>query len=60
MATYARSEDMINIGAYVKGSSPDIDRSIELRPRVERFLRQPMDLSVSLGEARKDLLKVVG
>jgi flagellum-specific ATP synthase len=59
MATYARSEDMINIGAYVKGSSPDIDRSIELRPRIEKFLRQPLDVSVSLEEARKDLIKVV-
>ncbi|MFH1138379.1 MAG: FliI/YscN family ATPase, partial [Pseudomonadota bacterium] len=32
MATYARSEDMINIGAYVKGSNPSIDKAVKLMP----------------------------
>lgn len=40
LAIYAEAEDLIRIGAYVKGSSPQVDRAIELMPAVERFLRQ--------------------
>ncbi len=38
MATYQENEDLINIGAYVKGSNPNIDRAIDLRPGIEAFL----------------------
>jgi flagellum-specific ATP synthase len=40
MATYQENEDLINIGAYIKGSNPNIDRAIELRPVIEEFLAQ--------------------
>ncbi len=40
LATYAEAEDLIRIGAYAKGSSPKVDRAIELMPAVELFLRQ--------------------
>ncbi len=40
MATYQENEDLINIGAYTKGSNPNIDRAIELRPAIEEFLAQ--------------------
>ncbi|MDO4753794.1 MAG: flagellar protein export ATPase FliI, partial [Bacillota bacterium] len=32
MATYNNSEDLINIGAYMKGSNPLIDRAVEKHP----------------------------
>ena len=40
MATYRDAEDLINIGAYVPGSSPAIDRAVRLMPQVNSFLRQ--------------------
>jgi flagellum-specific ATP synthase/type III secretion protein N (ATPase) len=40
MATYNRSSDLINIGAYVEGSNPAIDRAIETMPSLLQFLRQ--------------------
>jgi flagellum-specific ATP synthase/type III secretion protein N (ATPase) len=40
MATYNRSSDLINIGAYVEGSNPAIDRAIETMPSLFQFLRQ--------------------
>jgi len=40
LATYERAKDLINIGAYVAGSNPQIDRSIALLPKVKEFLRQ--------------------
>lgn len=40
MATYADAEDLINIGAYAPGSSPQIDAAIGLHPGITAFLRQ--------------------
>jgi len=40
MATYQEARDLINIGAYVRGSNPRIDAAIDAMPRVEAFLRQ--------------------
>ncbi|MCB2201359.1 FliI/YscN family ATPase [bacterium] len=40
VATYRESEDLINVGAYVKGSSARIDRAIEKIDDLNAFLRQ--------------------
>jgi flagellum-specific ATP synthase len=40
MAVYAQAEDLINIGAYVKGASPKIDQAISVHERIDAFLRQ--------------------
>ena len=40
MAVYRENEDLIQIGAYERGGSEEIDRAIELRPRWQAFLRQ--------------------
>lgn len=45
LATYREAEDIINIGAYVKGSNPKIDLSIKKHPHLESFLIQDMDQS---------------
>jgi flagellum-specific ATP synthase len=41
LAVYNNARDLINIGAYVGGSNPQIDRAIALMPAVTDFLRQP-------------------
>ena len=40
LATYDKSSDLINIGAYVEGSNPAIDEAIVLMPSLLSFLRQ--------------------
>lgn len=40
LAVYADAEDLINVGAYVKGSNPQIDEAIEKIPVIQEFLRQ--------------------
>ena len=40
LATYRDAEDLINIGAYVKGSNPAIDEAIRLIPGIRKFLQQ--------------------
>lgn len=42
VSSYTEAEDLINIGAYVKGSNSLIDRSIEKRDEINEFLAQGM------------------
>jgi len=43
MAIYAEAKDLIDVGAYRKGSSPEIDRAILLAPIIKNFLKQRVD-----------------
>ncbi len=43
MATYREAEDLINIGAYKRGSNPNIDFAIEKIDAVNEFLCQATD-----------------
>jgi flagellar biosynthesis/type III secretory pathway ATPase len=40
MSTYQRSEDLIQLGAYVSGTNTKLDASIKARDRMLNFLRQ--------------------
>ncbi|HUA99499.1 MAG TPA: FliI/YscN family ATPase [Terracidiphilus sp.] len=40
MAVYARSEDLVRIGAYKPGSDPDLDRALRAREPMRAFLTQ--------------------
>ena len=40
LASYREVEDLINIGAYARGSNPDYDLAIAARPMFEQLLRQ--------------------
>ncbi|PSH03038.1 MAG: flagellum-specific ATP synthase FliI [Acidobacteria bacterium] len=45
LADYARSEDLIRIGAYQKGTDPDLDRALRVVPNLRAFTRQgPVDI----------------
>jgi flagellum-specific ATP synthase len=47
LASYSRSEDLIRIGAYQKGSDPMLDRAVETMPAMEEFLQQgPEEIGV--------------
>ncbi|MCP4169708.1 MAG: FliI/YscN family ATPase [Fuerstiella sp.] len=43
MATYREMEDLIQIGAYRVGTSPKVDRAIQLAPAIEKFLQQEVN-----------------
>ena len=51
LATYRESEDLINIGAYAKGSSKEIDEAIERYPLLIEYMRQPIDRKIAHGES---------
>jgi flagellum-specific ATP synthase len=55
MASFARSEDLIRIGAYQKGSDPTLDRAVEILPLLNEFLHQRPEQIVSFATVVKSL-----
>src|SRR5579863_5568887 len=53
MATYHRTEDLIQLGAYVSGTSPQVDAAVRVRQSMEDFLKQAADAKVPLPETLK-------
>ena len=51
LATYKESEDLINIGAYVKGSNKKIDLAISYHDKIEEFLRQTVNEKSNFDES---------
>jgi flagellum-specific ATP synthase len=51
LSTYRKAEDMLNIGAYLKGSNPKIDMAVNKIDPVTSFLIQKSDEQVSLENA---------
>jgi flagellum-specific ATP synthase len=50
MATYTDMEELIRLGAYKAGSSPEVDEAIRLHNPLETFLRQAKEESTNLKE----------
>ena len=55
LTTYMRAEDMVNIGAYVSGSNPQIDNALTLIQPIRDYLRQPVEQRCSLEESIRQL-----
>jgi flagellum-specific ATP synthase len=51
LADYKASEDMIRIGAYVRGSHPDTDYAIDMVEKANEFLRQDIAENCSIDRA---------
>jgi len=58
LATYREAEDLINIGAYVKGSNQKIDKSVAMIESIRSFLRQGMDENSDLDDAIKKMMEL--
>lgn len=50
LGTLRDTLDLIQVGAYVRGSDPGVDQALELAPAIEQFLRQPLTESTPLGQ----------
>ena len=50
LASYADAEDLIRVGAYQKGSDPELDQAIAALPAIKGFLQQRADENTSLDE----------
>jgi len=58
LAVYRRAEDLINIGAYVRGSNPEIDQALAKINDIKAFLRQDIKEKATLEKSIQELLKV--
>jgi len=55
LAAYRDAEDLIQIGAYVKGRNPEVDRAIELMPGIRAYLCQDQAKDASLESSVQSL-----
>lgn len=60
IATYREAQDLINIGAYVQGSNPDIDKAIAIIGKVKDFLRQGVYENTTLKDTVNRLCELAG
>jgi flagellum-specific ATP synthase len=60
MAQYRRNEDMIRIGAYVKGSHPETDYAISMIDKLNAYLRQPIEERCTIEESISMLRTLLG
>ena len=56
--TYKKAEDLINIGAYVAGSNPEIDYAISMIGKVNQFLKQSIGEKVNMEESVQIMKKL--
>ncbi len=59
LALYRKNEDLINIGAYVKGSSPRIDLAIEKQEALNTFLRQNVGEQLSRATSFEEIAAIL-
>jgi flagellum-specific ATP synthase len=60
LATYADMEELIRLGAYRAGASPEVDEAIALMPELEAFLAQGKEDSTSIGDGYARLAEILG
>jgi flagellar biosynthesis/type III secretory pathway ATPase len=59
VALYESKRDLVLLGAYAKGTDKELDRAIDLMPRIEAFLRQRSTEVVPFAESVAKLAAAV-
>lgn len=60
LSTYNEAEDLINIGAYVKGSNPQIDHALAKITSLRSFLKQDMNEKAVYKDTLNRLSSIIG
>lgn len=58
LSVYSRAEDLVNLGAYTRGSSPDIDFALDRIDTVRNFLRQEVGDSSNYESSIEELINL--
>lgn len=56
MALYREVEDLVQIGAYAKGSNPETDVAITFHGQIDELLRQDLSKGEGFEDAKKKML----
>jgi len=59
MAAHRAAADLIAIGAYKEGSDPEVDLAIRIKPKIDAFLRQPIEESESMTDSVHRLMQLI-
>lgn len=59
LATYRDAKDLIDVGAYAKGSNPKIDYAISMIDKVNNYLRQGIDECFNYAQSAEQLKELV-
>ncbi len=59
LATYREAEDLINIGAYIDGTDPQIDLAKKMIHKINSFLQQDINQSITFRESIVRLKEVL-
>ncbi len=59
LATYQDNEELIQIGAYKRGTNPVVDNAIQLQPKIMNFLKQGIDESTNREQAIQQLQSIL-
>jgi flagellum-specific ATP synthase len=59
LSTYADMEELIRLGAYRPGSSPEVDEAMRLQPDLEAFLAQGKKEATNLGDGYRRLAQIL-
>ena len=59
MAAYRDAKDLIEIGAYVKGTNPMVDRAVQLKAAIDHFLRQDVATVAPISQSLAALAMLV-
>ncbi|MBN1698344.1 MAG: FliI/YscN family ATPase [Spirochaetales bacterium] len=60
LAVYTEAEDLINVGAYAKGSNPEIDEAIEKMGEINAYLIQAITEKADLRDALEGAGEIAG
>ncbi len=58
LAIYNKNIDLINIGAYISGSDPKVDRAIRLIEEIDTFLKQTVNEKTDFNETINQLIAI--
>ena len=59
LASYYKNRDLVNIGAYVKGSDADIDIALEYFPKLQKFIQQDLTDAFSYDISVQQLQQLI-
>lgn len=59
MSLYRENKDLIDVGMYQPGSNPRLDTAIEMMPKINGFLQQRTDESVTMDGTINQLIEMM-
>jgi FliI/YscN family ATPase len=59
LAIHRQYRELLDIGAYKPGTNPQLDRALEVHPKLMEFLRQPLGEKTAIGKTFETLFALL-